>query len=251
MKVALICPPHLLEKYVKTKYHLVLPHLFRGTKYLDFYRTRSDQGDFVILDNGAAEGFIYGAKHLFTLAEEVGASEIVIPDVIGEANDTLAQAQMFARYAQSEYQYMFVLQGNTTEEVMFCLRALDNGNMFSYITTIGIPRHLYSLGKYFRVSLTEYMIKEHFNDKFEIHFLGANEWIGEVFNLSEMVIGLDGFRGIDTSLPIYMGLENLSIRCDDYIERPTDYFTRSDDNPDMIKSNIKTYLSWARYEASS
>jgi len=230
----------------------VLPHLFRGTKYLDFYLNKSEEGDFIILDNGAAEGFAYGPKHLLTLAEEVKATEIVIPDIMGEANDTLAHAQMFARYASPNYQYMFVLQGSTIEEVMFCLRALDNGNMFSYVTTIGIPRHLYSLGKYFRVSLTEFLIKEHFHDMYEIHFLGANEWMGEVFNLSEMTDGLNGFRGIDTSLPVYMGLEGLNIRNGfDYIKRPTDFFTRSDDNQEMILKNIQTYLQWARYETSS
>lgn len=226
----------------------MLPHLFRSKKYLSFYQTRSEFDDFIILDNGAAEGFTYGAKHLFTLAEEVGASEIIIPDIMGDANDTLALAQSFARYAQPEYQYMFVLQGKTPEEVMFCLRALDNGNMFVYVTTIGIPRHLFKINKYFRQTLTDFMIKEHFNDKFEIHFLGANEWMGEVFSLADIVKGLDGFRGIDTSLPIYMGLENLNINIDDYIERPTNFFTRSDDSPGMIEANIETYLTWARYE---
>lgn len=227
---------------------MVLPHLFRSKKYLSFYQTRSEFDDFIILDNGAAEGFVYGHKHLFTLAEEVGASEIVVPDVMGDANETLALAQHFARFARPEYQYMFVLQGKTPEEVMFCLRALDNGNMFMYVTTIGIPRHLSKINKYFRQTLTDFMIKEHFNDKFEIHFLGANEWMGEVFSLADIVKGLDGFRGIDTSLPIYMGLENLNINIDDYIERPTNFFTRSDNNVGMIETNIETYLTWARYE---
>ena len=223
--------------------------MFRGTKYLDFYQTRSDEADFIILDNGAAEGFVYGAKHLFTLAEEVGASEIVIPDIMGDANDTLAQAQSFARYAKPDYQYMFVLQGKTAEEVMFCLRALDNGNIFSYITTIGIPRHLYSINRYFRQTLAEFMLHENFNLKFDIHFLGANAWMGEVFRLAEIVQDEIGFRGIDTSLPIYMGLEGRDLMFD-YIDRPVDFFTRSDDNEYQIKENIETYLKWARYETS-
>ncbi len=227
----------------------MLPHLFRGTKYLGFYQTRSKEGDFIILDNGAAEGFVYGHKHLFTLAEDVGATEIVIPDTLGDANETLAQAQYFARFARPDYQYMFVLQGKTADEVLFCLRNLDNGNMFSYVTTIGIPRHLYNINKHFRQTLTEFMIKEHFNDKFDIHFLGANKWTSEVFTLAEITKGLDGFRGIDTSLPIYMGLEDIDIKyLRGYIERPADYFTRSDDNPETIEANIKTYLLWANYE---
>lgn len=229
---------------------MVLPHLFRNKKYLSFYQTRSKAGDFIILDNGAAEGYVYGHKHLFTLAENVGATEIIIPDTLGDADETLAQAQYFARFARPDYQYMFVLQGKTADEVMFCLRALDNGNMFMYVTTIGIPRHLSSINKYFRQTLTDFMIKEHFNDKFEIHFLGANQWIAEVFTLSDMVKDLDGFRGIDTSLPIYLGLEGLDLDTM-YIERPTNFFTRSDDNTKMIEANIETYLVWSRCETTS
>ena len=221
--------------------------MFRKGKYLDFYRTRSDQGDFIILDNGAAEGILYGTKHLFTLAKEIGASEIVIPDTLGDANDTLAQAQAFARYAQSDYQYMFVLQGSTAEEVMFCLRALDNGNMFSYVTTLGIPRHLYAIDSTFRTELTKMLIHENFHLRYNIHFLGASQWMKEIWALETLTRGLEGFRGIDTSLPIYMGLEDLSIETDSYMPRPQNFFTRSDDNEKVINMNMAIFLSWAKY----
>ncbi len=247
MNVALICPPHLLEKYGRTtKYHLILPHLSRNQKYLGFHQSLSDD-NFIILDNGAAEGLEYGVKHLLTIAEDVGATEVVIPDTIKDGNDTLAKAQYFARYAKPEHQYMFVLQGNTVDEVMWCLKALDHGNMFSYVTTIGIPRHFYDIDPKFRVQLTEYMIEEHFNDKFYIHFLGASPWMREIVLLAEMTRGLPNFRGIDTSMPIYMGLEGHSIVMNDWMPRPENFFTRSDDNEMMIENNIMTYLDWALY----
>lgn len=246
MNVALICPPHLLEKYAtRTRYHLVLPHLFRSQKYLDFYRTRID--NFIILDNGVAEGHEFGAKHLHTLAGEAAVNEIVIPDTMGDANDTLAKAQYFARYAQPEYQYMFVLQGRDVQEVMFCLNNLDNGAMFSYVTTIGIPRHFHDIDKNFRVHLAEHLIREAFNDKFEIHFLGASSWMREVVLLAEAVQYIENFRGIDTSMPIYMGLEGLHIGEDTYISRPDNFFDRTDDN-EAVQGNIDTYLDWALYE---
>ena len=164
---------------------MALPHLLRSQKYLDFFQKRSDD-EFIILDNGAAEGLEYGAKHLLTLADQVGATEVVIPDTIKDANDTLAKAQYFARYAKPEHQYMFVLQGSTTEEVRFCLAALDNGNMFSYVTTIGIPRHFSDISETFRYELLLYMIEEHFQDKFYIHFLGASPWKREVVALADV-----------------------------------------------------------------
>ena len=224
----------------------MLPHLFRHQKYRDFYRTRSKEGDFVIRDHGAAEGLEYGAKHLLTRAGDMNVTEVVVPDTIGDANDTLAKAQYFARYAQPEFQYMFVLQGSTSEEVMFCLRALDNGNSFSYITTIGIPRHLYSIDKHFRSTLAEVLLRESFDARYDIHFLGASRWAKEVKYISHLTEGHPGFRGIDTSLPIYMGLEGRRV-WEDYVQRPKDFFTRSDDNPGVINGNIDIYLEWASY----
>lgn len=223
--------------------------MFRSQKYLDFYQTRTDD-NFIILDNGVAEGYEFGAKHLLTLAGEAAVSEIVIPDTMGDANDTLAKAQYFARYAQPEYQYMFVLQGRDVQEVMFCLNNLDNGAMFSYVTTIGIPRHLHDIDKNFRVHLVEHLIKEAFNDKFEIHFLGASSWMREAVVLAETVQYVENFRGIDTSMPIYMGLEGLHINVDPYISRPDNFFDRTDDNK-AVQANIDTYLDWALYEESS
>ncbi len=227
----------------------MLPHLFRSQKYLDFYQRRSD--DFIILDNGAAEGLEYGAKHLLTLAEQVGADEVVIPDTMKDGNDTLAKAQYFARYAKPEHQYMFVLQGSTAEEVRFCLAALDHGNMFSYVTTIGIPRHFHDISETFRYELLLYMIKEHFQDKFYIHFLGSSPWMREVGVLSDAALDHENIRGIDTSMPIYMGLEGHSIASQDWMSRPENFFTRSDDNGIMIENNILTYLDWARYDGTT
>ena len=245
MKTALICPPHLLEKYAsQTKYHLALPHLFRLEKYQEFYQTKSDDGDFVILDNGAAEGFAYGAKHILTLADLINADEVVVPDAMGDANETLALAQYFARYAKPDHQYMFVIQGTTMEEVLFCLRALDNGNSFMYVTTLGIPRHLYYIEPTARAQITEWLIRENFHLRYDIHFLGANPWMDEPTVLNDLTTGLEGFRGMDTSLPIYMGLEGRRIDvADQYMQRPEDFFTRTDDNP-MVQVNINKYLSW-------
>ncbi len=221
--------------------------MFRSQKYLRFYQTRTDD-NFIILDNGVAEGHEFGAKHLHTLAGDAGVTEIVIPDTMGDANDTLAKAQYFARYAEPDYQYMFVLQGKTVEEVMFCLNNLANGAAFSYVTTIGIPRHFHDIDKNFRINLAEHLIKEAFNATFYIHFLGASSWIREAVVLAETVQYVENFRGIDTSMPIYMGLEGFKITEQfPWIPRPDDFFDRTDDNEKLITANIDTYLDWALY----
>ena len=221
----------------------------RSQKYLDFYRKRVEAGDFVILDNGAAEDVIYGAKHLHTLADDFGPTEIVVPDTIGDPNETLAKAMGFTRFAMpSKYQYMFVLQGRNMDEVLQCLRTVHKSVWASYITTLGIPRHFATtINKHFRVNFFEFLLAEAFDEVFEIHFLGANNWIREAVLLAELADGRPNVRGLDTSLPIYMGLEGSYIGKEEYVKRPNAYFDIARDDP-MIQKNVDTYLEWAMYD---
>jgi len=182
------------------------------------------RGDYVILDNGAAEDLVYGAKHLHTLAEQLEPDEIVIQDVMGSGNDTLAMAQGFARYAQPDYRYMFVLQGTSMQEVLHSLRVVSNSTWAMYVTSIGIPRHLSTIDKYFRVNFLEFLLTEQFDKQFDFHFLGAHSWMKEIVLLAELAEGRVGIRGLDTSLPIYMGLLGLDLTKNRYVTRPQDFF---------------------------
>jgi hypothetical protein len=214
------------------------------------------RGDYVILDNGAAEDLVYGAKHLHTLADLFSPQEIVVQDVIGNANDTLAMGQGFTRYARPEYRYMFVVQGTTHEEVLTCLRVIDNSSWAVYVTTIGIPRHFETtIEPNYRARLTEWLIINEFDLSYDIHFLGANRNVAEVGMLEEMTCdrpredGHMGFRGIDTSLPIVMGYADRDVILDEYVSRPPDYFDITNYKSTM-DHNVDTYLEWANYESA-
>lgn len=248
MHVALISPLALLNRYAsRTNYHLVLPHLLDSKKYSVFYREMQLRGDYVILDNGAAEGTLYGPRYLHTLAKKIQAHEIVVPDTLGDTQATIGQYLGFTPYAQPEYKYMAVIQGQNFSEVQRCLALIDTNPSLMYITTIGIPRILNKIKPNFRVMLTEWLINEHFHDRFEFHYLGATpEWSTEVGILAEYPLG----RGLDTSKPIYMGLLGLDINFDKDPGRPENYFHVTHDAP-KIEHNVASFLTWAGYDDPS
>lgn len=244
MHVALIYPPALLRKYgTKTRYHLVLPHLFQQKRYRDFYQERSKAGDYIILDNGAAEGLGFGRKQLYHVADEIGVQEIVVPDKLGDGNETIARGLAFSRYTRAGYRYMMVAQGKTILEAIQTLDFIMTDTKFMYVTCVGIPRLLNHQDKHARFKLAKYIAKKGYHKAMEFHFLGATRDLDEVGYLEETGIG----RGIDTSAPIYMGLKGWDIKIHDWASRPPDYFDLDKDNK-MVDKNIKSYLRWANYK---
>lgn len=207
----------------------------------------------MILDNGAAEGVEFGARRLFSMAESIEANEIVVPDTLEDTVDTISKAKAFVPYARPDFKYMAVVQGKNMAEVMRCLFFYSTAPDMMYITAIGIPRILCKQNKAFRTNLAEFIIKEALHTQFQIHFLGQSPWVREVASLAAIVDGHEahhwdavGFRGIDTSFPIYMGQQGLHI--DDggpYKSRPEEYFDWTHDRPHITMRNVRTYLQWA------
>ncbi len=115
---------------------------------------------------------------------------------------------------------------------------------FMYVTTIGIPRLINNEDRHARFKVANFIEKNDYNRALEVHFLGANKHLDEVGYLEETGVG----RGIDTSAPVYMGLEGYVLaNMDPWVPRPSNYFQKSRNNP-MIEKNINTYLGWANYD---
>jgi len=246
MQVALICPPALLKRYGSlTKYHLVLPHLFQERRYRDFYLNRSKEGDYLILDNGAAEGLRFGVPHLYTIAETMGVHEIVVPDVLKDMDRTIANALAFTRYTREGYRYQLVAQGKDIAEMVACINYFATDPKFMYATTIGIPRHINDVDQHARLRISEYIQEAGYDRALEFHYLGANNPFEEVKNLAAVELG----RGIDTSAPIYMGRWGMILEEDGpYRPRPKDFFKINRVNVGQTEKNILTYLEWALYD---
>jgi hypothetical protein len=170
-----------------------------------------------ILDNGAFEGDVFNGVDLVDMADYYGIDEVVIPDVLGEADQTFARLRDFVDDVDSnvwmQRRFMVVVQGKTFDE---CRRFIDDvvalrgDYLLPGIRTFGIPKHLvetttpkdWRVAQSIRLRLASY-IRAQFGDAFDIHFLGATSWLGELTHLNPF-----GVRSIDTSLPYVFGLMN-------------------------------------------
>lgn len=219
---------------------------------MDFYRERRANGNFIMLDNGAAEGLEYGPRHLLRLAKEVEANEIIIPDTLGDYLETISKAKAFVPFADPDFKYMAVVQGSTVEEVLKCLYYFTSAPDMMYVTCLGLPRRLNTIEPHLRAVLASTIIREGIDTKFQIHFLGYSKQVREITTLTNVTEGhmaphwdAPGFRGIDTSMPIYMGLAGRYILEDAYMERPANYFDITHDRYEQVMANINAFLIWA------
>lgn len=143
MKVMHIAPIAHLDELRNQHSHMALAHLvYEAPKYAAFYKEMSVRGDFVLLDNGVAEGKELPWSVVCHAAELIGAQEVVLPDVIGSKNLTF-DATRDALEANVTYHlrdrgvlFMGVPHGQTWEEWLDCAVML----LALGVDTIGLSR---------------------------------------------------------------------------------------------------------------
>lgn len=246
-KLALI-PPFSMMDEVSGGYYMYLPQLMKSSHYVDFIRRTNVNGAYTMLDNGAFEGVETSPRDLIELAVRMDVDEIVIPDAMQDMKGTIDAADHFystttdLRLGRAVgLKYMAVPQGHTIEECMNCIDAFAG---FTFINTIGLPKHLIrTVTRTARTQLAAY-IRRKYGDRFEIHMLGASPlWPQEIKSARRYNI-----RGMDTSLPYFYAFYNRSIedRCSN--ERPEAYFvrTREEFNYDVLLENVHALSGWCR-----
>jgi len=142
MQVATILPTAYLEVIKDRPYHMALAHLIgRDKTYTEFYARMVTENAFVILDNGVIEtGRPMSIESIITKADMIGAQEIILPDVLEDAEATLDAVCETIEYARSHYKgkLMAVPQGKTFEEWIDCAKLMLEMD----VDTIGIPKRL-------------------------------------------------------------------------------------------------------------
>lgn len=242
MKVAHIVPTSCLDMTVMNDYHLVLPHLLvNDMTYGEFYTTTATGHK--ILDNGVAEGVDFNWGGLVDMAHYIGAQEIVIPDVMGDCDRTIELARKFEKTARrnSKFDYMGVVQGKSYSEIVKCLHYFVTQD---WITVLAVPRVLANtIHKDIRANFVNAFEAEIEGNFKAVHFLGASNNIKEVILLSDTMA-----RGIDTSMPAVMGLEQRLIDVDGYVPRQSGFFEAQPSQKQLmhIEHNLTTYVDWAR-----
>lgn len=203
IKIAEIVPVSSLEKTKDNQYHMCLAHLVQQSdEYAKFYRRMSNEGKYVLIDNGAAEGSQLDIINLMYCYEKINPAEIVLPDTLCDSISTLEKSlSAYNLLSMSgfipRYKVMFVPQGKTFGEWKEC--AMTALNKMA-IDTIGVSKFLeMETGdnniRLDAVRFLEDWMQEN-NKEFEIHLLGCSEGPEKVRLASEVS---DYVRGCDSA----------------------------------------------------
>jgi hypothetical protein len=236
VRLAVIPPVAYLEDF-STNYHLVLAHLYATNEtYRDFYNSRVEKGDWVILDNGCAElGEAIPGKELFRLAADLNPNVLVCPDVLRDGLKTRELTEEFIKTWRGKLKdggiaLMAVPQGKTREEWLDCFETF---NEMKEVEWLGISK--YCPGE--RVELLE-QIK--LSVKKKCHLLGMAETEGVNSILKEKAFSFA--YSTDTAIPVKLGLQGLSL--EQYLTRG---HMKDDDYFNFEKLNWTNYkVGWAR-----
>jgi hypothetical protein len=179
-------------------------------------------------------------------AAAIRADEVVVPDKMGDCDTTIKMARAFEKIARAhpEFKYVGVVQGRNMAEHVKCARALS---FLDYIRVLALPRNMCKVHRLQRYYFAE-VIPEMSDMAARwdaIHCLGASSWTREIVALTELPL----IRGIDTSMPVVLGLAWLDLATtSDYTPRPIGYFKLAavDQSQEVyIERNVRTYLEWA------
>lgn len=248
MKVAFIPPKGLESHMIKGDMVMGLAQLATAHddvafEYVRIIQELSANRRFVIVDNGANENVQMSYESLEQRATYLGASELVMPDVLGDANMTFLAVAHYLKCRKSAFpSYMGVVHGVNVEE----LRRLVNSysNMYE-VTTLGLPRLLLkTVNLSARIDLANWVQTE-YAGRFDIHLLGASSlWVREPYYVMRYAPHI---RSIDTSLPYNYGLKGINIADTvEPINRPANYFTEMHEatGRTTIFDNEEVYKSW-------
>jgi len=262
MKVALI-PPLGWEKYfldsTGVQMALAIENCMAHPTYVNVLKDCSAVGDFVIVDNGEAEGQRNTNAVVTSFALRLHASEQVLPDVMGSREQTIGRVHEFFMSPGNYWpnmQYMLVLQGDEFEAqsmvhwaAEFVYKGSPGGGEINPITTLGIPRNLAAMtgSSGARIDMATWIAK-HYPDKFQVHLLGAQaKWPQEV-KFASKYAG-DVIRSIDTSLPFNYALAGVLLESGELFQGARDRLYMKGNLPRVnvrhVARNVEVYKSWA------
>lgn len=208
MQFCIISPAVGLQQWATlSKAHLVLAHVDNAL-YQQFYRRRREQGDLIILDNGAYENTLDSNK----LLERIGLYHpqvVVLPDMVGASSeDSLAISSTFHkrwRHVVSNTEWMYVPQGESIKDFEEGLR---RGIDEIQPAWVGLPRYLgthLAPGLHTRANWCKY-IHTHY-PQVNIHCLGM--LAGDPRELT--LLSDASCASVDSSAPVWRGWNSYSL----------------------------------------
>lgn len=196
MKRIAIVPTEYLEFTKNQKMHMVLAQKCKDPTYMLFFKRMKEEGKYLILDNGAAEGKMMSAEDIIKIAKELKADEVVLPDAFNDYNGTCREYHNNIDLFRKELpgvKIMAVLPSTNELEIRtFACMVKEN------VDVIGIPKVIANGNPYMR-GMVAALIDEY--EEIEIHFLGA-------IDIADKEETRDCVRSIDSALP-YIQARNL------------------------------------------
>lgn len=247
-------------KYTKwTTSHLVLAHLVDTDEtYANFYKMRSIEGDFIMMDNSAYElKEPYSPDKLLDLAGICGAHAIVLPDYPFQPSSVTVEAaeKFIPLFKEAGYKTFFVPQseqGDLGDWVNGYNWAANNPDIdIIGMSILGVPNALPNIHHaYSRVVMTQKLIDAgYFNFNKHHHYLGLNAGPGlEIPSLLKM----KALDTIDSSGPVWAGItghqysiDTDSLQASSKIKMPVDFhhpYSKDADTHARIVNNITLTL---------
>ncbi|MFW6121062.1 MAG: hypothetical protein ACOC80_09225 [Petrotogales bacterium] len=203
-----IIPPFPdLQHYEYYPYHMVIGPLLKDyPEYIDFYKDKT-----TIIDNGEYEGMRCDIEQLLDIADKIDADEVVLPDEIGNKQETLELVnEVLPKVTTYDFDYMGVAQGNDVYEVIECAKKLY---YVLEVDIVALPVHVSKMesGYRGRGAVMDFL-------DFEVHFLG-------LYNPRELTFTYP--RSIDTSYPFKIAQSNMELG--DICDKKLDFKSSSGD----------------------
>jgi len=168
--------------------------LLRSNRYKEWYCAAHERGDFIIVDNGAAERDTPPFTKIVDAANAIGADEIIMPDRLGDREATAELLKQHASQVQPTRR-MVVPQGRSVDE---WFQSLEELTAIARFTTIGVPKHLEQVpgGRH---AVLGRLVLLGYSNMYQIHLLGIG---GIPKQEVEAYSGYTFVRGWDTGAPI-------------------------------------------------
>lgn len=244
MKVGLIPPLTHLDQFGHGEFHLLLDHLCTRSKYWNHYHNEKQKGAFILLDNSAHE-YKVGAQSLNLLkhAAIFPADEIVAPDVLWKAMDTLEtttkaldawvedeQAELFLSFTP---RIMLVPQGEDQQAWRSCLFGQmmkwqrmhrSRPEFFPEPPTIGISKDYEVWNGGIAKLLQDHVLPLHLNEGVQVHLLG---WGRQLWELNHLARVFPWIRSSDSAKGFVYARHGIKLDPENTV--PPEYPTRGKD----------------------
>jgi hypothetical protein len=207
---------------------MALAHLIGEEGYGDytkFFRSRSVEGDYIIMDNVLIETRkAMEVDELLRRGCICSANEIILTDVYRDKSAT-TKAVLEALWTIGHgtygdtFKYMIVPQGNTLVEWVECACDIINKSTFvEHIHCIGVPKVLVDIaGRDGRLLAIKELRKQFSHWSWDIHLLGCWRNTIEIMHLEMLALKeeIPTIRGVDSAIAYVYARAGLSFEDDD------------------------------------